>query len=332
MSNEIIERKHTEFNNEISDRFKSSLSDLAKVIKKCKKLNHLNLSLNEEVNYYEIFNAMENIISIRILNVRGISDECLKALAKPIKNLLNLEEINLSNNEIGDEGVEALASALKGCKNIKKINLSNNKFGDNGLKALVPILKDGDLESKKLNLYGNKNITNKVVEHLCKTLKKEFWSLKTLCEYVVRKEVIGIETLDLGGTKVDENFIHSHILPHLSKTCKVHYKGKTYNGHIDYSSLVEVYCAILTSAFALPFLISLVSIHLFFDIPNCSISEQLITVTIFLGGFTLGCLMAYCVDGFLKYYSKNHCNVSTELESPSVTANDCNAKIREIVN
>lgn len=107
-----------------------------------------------------IINFLASRPEITALHLGGneLNDENIKTLIGVLKSekglkITNLKKLNLCDNEISDKGAQMLASGLFYTKNIENLDLSNNNIGMDG--------KDAFNTNKKLkvNLFNNENIT-----------------------------------------------------------------------------------------------------------------------------------------------------------------------------
>ncbi|XP_078583469.1 uncharacterized protein LOC144866128 [Branchiostoma floridae x Branchiostoma japonicum] len=101
----------------------------------------------------------------------GLTSDDVLSLVGQLATLKNLEEIDLSHNNISDKAVPGLVESFGSCQNLKKVNLSHNKLSDRGdFLPPLPNLEEIDL--------SHNNISDKAVPGLvesfgsCKNLKK----------------------------------------------------------------------------------------------------------------------------------------------------------------
>ncbi len=83
----------------------------------------------------------------------------------------SIKDIDLNyNKQINDESMKSLGEYIKTNKSIEGILLSDNKISDAGIKILAPYL-DGNTTFKRLDLSGNKGITDKSTPLLLKIIE-----------------------------------------------------------------------------------------------------------------------------------------------------------------
>ncbi|KAI8491284.1 hypothetical protein Bbelb_309170 [Branchiostoma belcheri] len=168
--------------NAISDE---AVSGLAKGLGSCQNLKKVNLSHNKLSGRGDFLPPLPNLEEIN-LSHNAISDKAVPGLAKGLGScqnlkkvnlshnklsgrgdflppLPNLEEIDISNNDISDEAVSGLAKGLGSCQNLKKVHLCHNKLSNRG--DFLPPLPN----LEEINLSHNA-ISDKAVPGLAKGL------------------------------------------------------------------------------------------------------------------------------------------------------------------
>jgi len=81
-----------------------------------------------------------------------------------------VEKIYLSGNELDDDCMKSLGEFIKNNQTIININIGY-KITDKGIEILLPYLI-GNITIKKINIYGNKGITDKSVPLLIEIIQK----------------------------------------------------------------------------------------------------------------------------------------------------------------
>ena len=94
------------------------------------------------VEYPDLVNRMNSVMSDKYIYFRGISDAGAEALAQALhhNSISALTGLDLSNSRISDAGVIALAQALHHTSTLTWLNLSNNSISDAGAEALAHAL------------------------------------------------------------------------------------------------------------------------------------------------------------------------------------------------
>jgi hypothetical protein len=106
---------------------------------------------------------------IKIINTQNQQEResLIQGLKKQIEHH-NINEIDISHNEIGPIGATYLAEVLKGATNITSLNIFVNNIGDEGAIALALVLKDNSITN--LHIAKNK-IGKKGIEYLAEALR-----------------------------------------------------------------------------------------------------------------------------------------------------------------
>lgn len=89
------------------------------------------------------------------LKEHGIGDEYAKAFSNTVKDLNNLQELNVRNNRIADPGASSILNSLKD-SNLKILDLSSNPIGKKTIQSLVEILENTKTKLLKLSLENTK--------------------------------------------------------------------------------------------------------------------------------------------------------------------------------
>ena len=121
---------------------------------------------------------------------------------------LQLEEIDLSCNNLGYSGIETLSNALKINNTIKKINLFHNLFDVNGARRIADVLKinnhieELDIGYNRIKNAGFKSIVSALKEN--KNLNLKFLGLKYnfINDKIFDEEMALIDSVD--GLKLEE--------------------------------------------------------------------------------------------------------------------------------
>ncbi|XP_019632595.1 PREDICTED: uncharacterized protein LOC109476140 [Branchiostoma belcheri] len=100
------------------------------------------------------------------------SDDIL-SLTEQLPTLQNLEEIDLSHNDISDEAVPGLAEGLSSSQNMKKVNLSHNKLSGRGdFLPPLPNLEEIDLSHNAISDEAVPDLARGLSS--CENLKKVY--------------------------------------------------------------------------------------------------------------------------------------------------------------
>eukprot|EP00058_Branchiostoma_floridae_P003830 XP_002589318.1 hypothetical protein BRAFLDRAFT_77771 [Branchiostoma floridae] len=95
---------------------------------------------------------VEGLASCQKLKKVNLSHNKLSDRGDFLPPLPNLEEIDLSYNDISDESVSDLAEGLGSCQKLKKVNLSHNKLSDRGdFLPRLPNLEEIDLSCNDIS-------------------------------------------------------------------------------------------------------------------------------------------------------------------------------------
>ncbi|CAH1251152.1 NLRC5 [Branchiostoma lanceolatum] len=121
------------------------LSDKGDVLPPLSDLEEIDLSYNA-IRDEAVPGLAEGLGSCKNLKKVDLSHNKLSNRGDFLPPLPNLEEIDLSRNDICDEAVPGLAEGLASCQNVRKADLSHNKLSDRGdFLPLLPNLEELDL-------------------------------------------------------------------------------------------------------------------------------------------------------------------------------------------
>ena len=98
---------------------------------------------------------------------KQIDNEACKSIAQIIENNKNINNIDISSNNIGDEGAIVISNVLKTYTHISIISLDiqNNKIGNKGVNSLFDTFNSNDkIQFVKCANQDNKDIINKFLE------------------------------------------------------------------------------------------------------------------------------------------------------------------------
>ena len=112
-------------------------------------------SVNDGVGIQCVAEAVCNNSKVKALKLCNNFDVGAEALAEVLNCNCNLEELDLSSNNIGDVRTEALAQAIASNTSLKQLVLSDNGIGDVGAKALAEVLNCNTV-LEELDLSWNK--------------------------------------------------------------------------------------------------------------------------------------------------------------------------------
>ncbi len=121
---------------------------IAKSLKNCGSLTHINLSNNKIKNscVTAISDCLTNCKNMTHFNLsyNDINAAGLSVLTYLFRHSSMLSTLDLSHNRIDldKDEAESLATCLMSCKSIRCLDLSYNRIGSNGFKALVPYFRD----------------------------------------------------------------------------------------------------------------------------------------------------------------------------------------------
>ncbi len=122
----------------------------------------------------------------------------------------SIKRIYLSRNkQINDECMKSVGEFIKYNKSIEIIRLNSNTISDTGIEIFAPYL-DGNTTFKRLNLYGNKGITDKSYPLLVKMIESSHIEDMIINNTsITKKNIIDVRILSIsnifkyGSTKLD---------------------------------------------------------------------------------------------------------------------------------
>eukprot|EP00831_Metopus_contortus_P026246 TRINITY_DN22385_c0_g1_i2.p1 TRINITY_DN22385_c0_g1~~TRINITY_DN22385_c0_g1_i2.p1 ORF type:complete len:416 (-),score=70.72 TRINITY_DN22385_c0_g1_i2:133-1380(-) len=117
---------------------------------------------------FDILIMKPQIITISIKESLGKYKDLVTNFAECLNNLSQLENLDLSNNDLGMEGAKALSEGLITMKpyNLKMLFLGNNNLGVNGMKWLADALVQANelrelfLENNRIGMKGAKYLAS----------------------------------------------------------------------------------------------------------------------------------------------------------------------------
>ena len=119
---------------------------LAKVLKKNRTLQQLNVSVNSigAGGATALAEMLKENRALQKLDVshNSIGEGGATALAEMLKENRTLQQLGVSWNSIGDGGATALAEMLKENRTLQQLNVRHNSIGDGGATALAEMLKE----------------------------------------------------------------------------------------------------------------------------------------------------------------------------------------------
>lgn len=151
-----------------------------KVLMKCNKMKNLYISGINFDNRFIISQKLGQLVNLEILDLsnNNLGLEGAKEISKALKNLNKLAELYLSGNFIRSEGIFYISKAQINLSNLTVLDLSNNHIDFEGAKYIAEILENTK-SLKSLNLTGNSLSPEgsiDILEALC--YLKEITSLK----------------------------------------------------------------------------------------------------------------------------------------------------------
>ena len=134
-----------------------------KSIKSLKQVNIEDCEI-EDRSMVDIILSLSSHSQLKVLylqsNVGFGRNSCIALESLVHWTTTNLQNLNLSYNQIGDESMKMIARGLSNSKALRTLQLSGNDFGDNGVEALVAVLKSST-KLEKLYISQNHSITIK---------------------------------------------------------------------------------------------------------------------------------------------------------------------------
>ena len=129
----------------VNDTIDEGAIILADSLKHLRKLHTLELNLQHNGSCNEIMTLFPSLSHLRNLNLKwtspggSVGQTDLKKLLYELKDLTQLQNLDLSWNTIGDDDVISLAEALKEMNHLHTLDLSHNEIGDDGIKVLAEL-------------------------------------------------------------------------------------------------------------------------------------------------------------------------------------------------
>jgi len=93
----------------------------------------------------------------------------------------------LNQNNLDDNCIESLGEFIQNSQTIKNIYIGDSKITDKGIELLLPYLI-GNITIKKINICGNKGITDKSVPLLKEIIQKSNIEYINISGTSIRKE------------------------------------------------------------------------------------------------------------------------------------------------
>ena len=131
---------------------------LADELKRLYNLHTLRLGLENSGNFDKLSVLLLSLINLHSLSITNSKKNDMKKLLNELKNLKQLQILDLSGNRIGDDDMEPLTESLKEINNLRTLDLSFNKIQDDGIKLLAELFDSPQqylCNLKVLNLHGN---------------------------------------------------------------------------------------------------------------------------------------------------------------------------------
>ena len=160
-------------------------------INKIKQINKIREEMKTETNKIDISNVNRN--------------EQIQIISNELKNNININKLNLSNNKITNNELKILVDGLKYNTYIKTIDLKDNDISDEGVYYLIELLQT-NVTIDKIDIYYNFNITHPIYTSFNKLLDKpvnlRFNILKLFKPILITLPEIDIENNSLIQNKI----------------------------------------------------------------------------------------------------------------------------------
>lgn len=217
-----INKKISEITKETLEVYELFFSSLSNVI----NLTRFNISNTTfpDFGLIRLFQTIKNNGSLKVLDLSNnhLSSLTLKYLFQSLQENKSLETLNLFNNDLYKENMKEICSMLRKNKRINEINLNFCKLSEpesnsflhelskNGsLKSIKLSNNDIDLEGmEKLAIYIEKMKELDVLDLSYNKISISNWiSFQRIFQKTIlfKSQMIKINTLNLSGTKIEEN-------------------------------------------------------------------------------------------------------------------------------
>ena len=148
--------------------------DIASVITSNIHLKELNIGTNvfQKLSILKILRSLLKISSLTMLCISysNITYEAVDDIAAVISRNLNLQEFDISGNNLQTAGIIKVMKALKGINTLRKLNISNNDITDEVADDIAAVICC-NIMLQELNLGGNRLQTPGIVK-IAKSLQK----------------------------------------------------------------------------------------------------------------------------------------------------------------
>ena len=206
------------------DIFRSNITDqaaddIASLISYNIHLQEFNLSANmvQALGMLKISRSLLNILSLTKLyiNHNNITYEATDNIAAVISHNKNLQEFDISGNNLQTAGVIKIMKALKGLNTLRKLYISNNSITDKVTDNIAAVISHNK-NLQEFDISGNNLQTAGVIKIMkalkgLNTLRKLYISNNSITDEVadyitaVLSCNTGIEVLDISGNNLQAN-------------------------------------------------------------------------------------------------------------------------------
>ena len=136
------------------------------------------------VNYTDIGELLVHIpfANLSTINLGGSIAEIgqVEYFSANLKACKNLQELNLSNNNINQEGGKLLANGLEGCRSLLQIDIGDNKIPSSELITILQSIKGCKLTVFSANHINRQKCPSKLSEQNLKKIMEEYDMLQSL--------------------------------------------------------------------------------------------------------------------------------------------------------
>jgi Ran GTPase-activating protein 1 len=133
---------------------------LAKALKDNNNLEELNLydnNIGKKSGATEMITAISGMKRLKLLNLGDcmLGIKAVTALAKVLKTMNTLEELDLSYDGVNDDTVKVLQEVIENNPNLRVLNLNGNHMTSNGIKEIKKSLEKVDKSNALMTLSDN---------------------------------------------------------------------------------------------------------------------------------------------------------------------------------